>query len=381
VRFARRLEPVPEYLTARLNRLIAERRAAGRDVISLGVGDPDLPPSMAAREALATAVRRDDVAHYPTNRGVPQLRDAVARFYDRRFGVTLDPETEIIPLLGAKEGLAHLALAQLDPGDVALVADPGYPVYVGGPLIAGAEPYGLPLLPERAFQPDLDAVPAAVRDRANLLILGYPNNPTGAVVEDDLFERLVDYGVPVCHDNAYSEITFGGYVAPSFLQTPGAREAGIELLSLSKAFSLPGWRIAFAVGNAAMIGNLLRLKTNVDSGMFTALQHAAIALLDSDPAERTALAATYGRRRDLVCEALAAAGLEVTPPRGGMYIWLPVPNGEGSIAFSERVLDACDVVISPGVAYGPAGEGFVRLALTQPEDRLAEAVRRLIGCL
>ncbi|MDX6378600.1 MAG: LL-diaminopimelate aminotransferase [Gaiellaceae bacterium] len=381
MRFARRLDPVPEYLTARLNRLIAQRRAAGRDVISLGVGDPDLPPSVAAREALAAAVRRDDVAHYPTNRGLPELRQAVARFYANRFGVDIDPETEVVPLLGAKEGLAHLALAQLDPGDVALVADPGYPVYVGGPLIAGAEPYGLPLLPELGFQPDLTAVPAAVRDRANLLILGYPNNPTGAVVEDDLFERLVSYGVPVCHDNAYSEITFDGYVAPSFLATPGAREAGIEFLSLSKAFSLPGWRIAFAVGNAAMVGNLLRLKTNVDAGMFTALQYAAIALLDSDPADRAALAATYGRRRDLVCDALATAGLDVTRPRGGMYVWLPVPGGEPSLPFSERILDECDVVVSPGVAYGPSGEGFVRLALTQPEDRLAEAVERLIRCL
>ncbi len=381
MRFARRLDPVPEYLTARLNRLIAERRAAGRDVISLGVGDPDLPPSVAAREALAAAVRRDDVAHYPTNRGLPELREAVARFYDRRFGVAIDPDTEVVPLLGAKEGLAHLALAQLDPGDVALVADPGYPVYVGGPLIAGAEPYGLPLLAERAFQPDLEAVPAPVRDRANLLILGYPNNPTGAVVEDDLFERLVAFGVPVCHDNAYSEITFDGYVAPSFLETPGARESGIELLSLSKAFSLPGWRIAFAVGNAAMIANLLRLKTNVDAGMFVALQYAAITLLDSDPAERATLAATYGRRRDLVCRVLAAAGLEVTPPRGGMYVWLPVPGDEGSLAFSERILEECDVVISPGAAYGAAGEGFVRLALTQPEDRLEEAVGRLIRCL
>jgi LL-diaminopimelate aminotransferase len=381
MRFARRLDPVPEYLTARLNRLIAERRAAGRDVISLGVGDPDLPPAIAAREALAEAVRRDDVAHYPTNRGLPELREAVARFYGTRFAVTIDPETEVVPLLGAKEGLAHLALAQLDPGDVALVADPGYPVYVGGPLIAGAEPYGLPLLPERAFQPDLDAVPAAVRNRANLAILGYPNNPTGAVVEDDLFERLVQFGVPVCHDNAYSEITFDGYVAPSFLATPGARESGIELLSLSKAFSLPGWRIAFAVGNAPMVANLLRLKTNVDAGMFVALQHAAIALLDSDPADRRALADLYGRRRDLVCDALRAAGLEVARPRGGMYVWLPVPTDEGSLAFSERVLDACDVVVSPGVAYGPSGEGFVRLALTQPEDRLQEAVGRLIRCL
>jgi LL-diaminopimelate aminotransferase len=381
VRFAQRLDPIPEYLTARLNRLIAERRAAGRDVISLGVGDPDLPPSVAAREALAQAVRRDDVAHYPTNRGLPELRQAVSRFYATRFGVEVDPETEVVPLLGAKEGLAHLALAQLDPGDVALVADPGYPVYVGGTLLAGAEPYGLPLLPDLAFQPDLGAVPAAVRDRANLLILGYPNNPTGAVVEDDLFARLVDYGVPVCHDNAYSEITFDGYVAPSFLATPGAREAGIELLSMSKAFSLPGWRIAFAVGNAAMVGNLLRLKTNVDSGMFTALQYAAIALLDMDPAGRAELAAIYGRRRDLVCDTLAAAGLEVARPRGGMYVWLPVPGGEGSLAFSERILDACDVVVSPGVAYGPSGEGFVRLALTQPEDRLAEACERLIRSL
>ena len=381
MRFARRLDPVPEYLTARLSRLMAERRAAGRDVISLGVGDPDLPPSSAAREALAAAVRRDDVAHYPTNRGLPELRQAVARFYGTRFGVAIDPETEVMPLLGAKEGLAHLALAQLDPGDAALVADPGYPVYVGGPLIAGAEPYGLPLLAERAFQPDLEAVPAAIRNRANLLILGYPNNPTGAVVEDDLFERLVAFGVPVCHDNAYSEITFDGYVAPSFLQTPGARESGIELLSLSKAFSLPGWRIAFAVGNPAMIANLLRLKTNVDAGMFVALQRAAITLLDSDPAGRRALAAIYAGRRDLVCDALAAAGLEVTRPRGGLYVWLPVPGGEGSLTFSERILDACDVVISPGVAYGPSGEGFVRLALTQPEDRLAEAVGRLIRCL
>jgi LL-diaminopimelate aminotransferase len=381
VRFAQRLDPVPEYLTARLNRLIAERRAAGRDVISLGVGDPDLPPTPAAREALAAAVRRDDVAHYPTNRGRADLREAVARFYAARFGVTLDPETEVVPLLGAKEGLAHLALAQLDPGDAALVADPGYPVYVGGPLLASAEPYGLALEPELGFQPDLDAVPATVRRRANLLIVGYPNNPTGAVVGNDLFERLVAYGVPVCHDNAYSEITFDGYVAPSYLATPGAREAGIEILSLSKAFSLPGWRIAFAVGNAAMVGNLLRLKTNVDSGMFTALQLAAIALLDSDPAERRALAATYQRRRDLVCDALAAAGLAVDRPRGGMYVWLRLPGSEGSLACSERVLDACDVVVSPGVAYGPAGEGFVRLALTQPDDRLAEAVERLIHAL
>ncbi len=316
VRFARRLDPVPEYLTARLNRLIAERRAAGRDVISLGVGDPDLPPSVAAREALAAAVRRDDVAHYPTNRGLPQLREAVARFYDRRFGVTLDPETEVVPLLGAKEGLAHLALAQLDPGDVALVADPGYPVYVGGPLIAGAEPYGLPLLPERAFQPDLDAVPAAVRDRANLLILGYPNNPTGAVVEDDLFERLVALrraGLPrqrLLRDHVRR---LRRAELPADRRAPGRRASSSSRSRRPSACRAGGSRSRSATRRWSR--NLLRLKTNVDAGMFIALQHAAIALLDSDPAERAALAATYGRRRDLVCDALAAAGLPVDAAR------------------------------------------------------------------
>ncbi len=377
MRHSRRLDPLPEYLTARLNRLVAERRAAGRDVISLGVGDPDLPPPAWARDLLASAVRRPDVAHYPTNRGLAPLREAVCRFYASRFGVTLDPEREVLPLLGAKEGIAHLCLAQLDPGDVALVADPGYPVYVGGPTLAGAAPVALPLRGDRGFQPDLGAVPAAVRDRANLIIAGYPNNPTGAVAGDGLFGELAAFGVPVCHDNAYSEITFDGYVAPSFLATPGAREAGIEILSLSKAFSLPGWRIAFAIGNAAMIDTLHRLKTNVDAGMFVALQHVAIALLDSDPAERRALAAVYGARRDLVCDALAAAGLTVSRPRGGMYVWLPVPGGETSLAFSERLLERADVVVSPGSAFGQAGEGHVRIALTQPEDRLAEAMERL----
>jgi len=385
MRFSHRLDPLPEYLSTRLARLVAERRAAGRDVISLGIGDPDLPPTPAARAALAAAVQRDDVAHYPTNRGLPELRAAVARFYAARFGVEVDPEREVLPLLGAKEGLAHLSMAQLDPGDVALVAEPGYPVYVGGPVLAGAKPVGLPLDAERAFQPDLDAIAADERRRANLLIVGYPNNPTGAVIEDDFFARLVAFAardaIPVCHDSAYAEITFDGYVAPSFLATGGARDVGIELLSLSKAFSLPGWRIAFAVGNAEMIANLYRLKTNIDAGMFEGLQRAAIALLDSDPAERRALADVYAARRDVVCGALQRAGIAVAPPRGGLYVWMPVPGGEASLAFSERVLEQADVAVSPGRAYGAAGEGYVRLALTQPADRLAEAIARLARVL
>ena len=382
MRFSRRLDPLPEYLTARLGRLAAERRAAGRDVISLGIGDPDLPPSLAARDVLAEQVRREDVAHYPTNWGLGALREAVARFYATRFGVDLDPEREVLPLLGAKEALAHLSLAQLDPGDVALVADPGYPVYVGGPVLAGARPVPLPLEEAHAFLPDLDAVAPADREAANLLVVGYPNNPTGAVAEVEFFERLARWGlehdVPVCHDNAYSEITFDGFVAPSFLAAAGAREAGIEILSLSKAFSLPGWRVAFAVGNAAMIANLHRCKTNVDAGMFEALQRTAVALLDGDPAERRALAAVYERRRDLVCGALEAAGLAVRRPRGTMYVWLRVPGGASSQEFATRVLEHADVVVSPGSAYGAAGEGYVRLALTVSDDRLVEAVDRLV---
>jgi LL-diaminopimelate aminotransferase len=276
-------------------------------------------------------------------------------------------------------------MAQLDPGDVALVADPGYPVYVGGPTLAGATTRPIALERDRAFQPDLDAITAADRDRANLLIVGYPNNPTGAVVEDDLFDRLVAfsarYDVPICHDNAYSEITFDAYVAPSFLATAGARERGIEIFSLSKAFSLPGWRVAFAVGNAAMIANLAKLKTNVDSGMFVAMQLAAVDLLRSDEAGRHALARTYQDRRDVVCDLLDRAGVPAPRPRATMYLWLPIPTGEPSVVFAERILDACDVVVSPGAAFGAAGEGFVRLALTQPEDRLREAIERLLRAI
>ncbi len=383
MRFSRRLEPLPEYLTARLNRVVAERRAAGRDVISLGVGDPDLPPPLWAREALAAAVLRDDVAGYPTNLGLPALREAVARFYAARFGVAIDPEREVVPLLGAKEGLAHLALAQLDPGDAALVADPGYPVYVSGPVLAGAEPVPLPLLAERGFTPDLGAVPAGVLRRANLAIVGYPNNPTGAVDDRGFLPELARFGlahgIPICHDNAYSEITFDGHVAPSLLADEAGRAAGIEILSLSKAYSLPGWRIAFAVGDAGMVANLRRLKTNVDAGMFPALQRAAIALLDADPAERRAIAAVYERRRDLVLGLLRRAGLDVPTPRGGMYVWLPVPTGEPSLDFSLRLIEQADVVVNPGSAYGAHGEGYVRLALTVADARLAEGVERLLA--
>ncbi len=381
MRGSRRLDGAPEYLSTRLMRTVAEARARGVDVISLGIGDPDTPPPAELRQELCAQARRLDIHGYPTNQGIAPLREAVAAHYRSRFGVELDPDSEILPLLGAKEGLAHLCLAQLDPGDVALVADPGYPVYYGGPALAGGEAVGLPLRAERDFLPDLGAVGEAVTRRAGLLICGYPNNPTGAVADVAFYERLAAWGaergVPICHDNAYAELTYDGLVAPSFLAAPGARAAGIEIYSLSKSLSLPGWRMAFAVGNAELIGRLRTLKTNIDSGMWLALQHAAIRAVELIPSFTAGLRELYGRRRDVLCDGLAALGMDFARPRGALYVWVRVPGGGGSVAFAERLLEGAGVVVGPGAAYGPTSDGYVRLSLTAPEDRLAEAVERI----
>ncbi len=384
MRHAGRLDLLPEYVMTRLNRIIAERRAAGHDVISLAMGDPDQRPTANAVRALLEAVERPDAHSYPAARGTAVLREAVAGFYLRRFGVAIDPDREVLPLLGAKEGIAHLALALVGPGDVALIADPGYPVYASGPILAGAEPVSMPLRPETGFQLDLAAIEPDSRARANLLIAGYPNNPTGALAAPGALDAMADFGqangIAICHDNAYSEIWFDGPPPSSYLASPGAMETGIELYSLSKAYRIPGWRIAFAVGNADIIAALAKTKANIDSGMFTALQHAAAALLQTDEGQPE-LRADYARRRDLVCGLLAAAGVEVVPPGGALYVWMPVPAGETSMAFAMRLIESANVVVVPGVAYGPAGEGFVRLALTQPDDRLGEAVTRLLAAL
>ncbi|MDX6552837.1 MAG: LL-diaminopimelate aminotransferase, partial [Gaiellales bacterium] len=313
--------------------------------------------------------------------GRAAFREAVASFYRGRFGVELDPPTEVLPLLGGQEGVAHVCWSMLDPGDACLAADPGYPVYTSGPLLAGAEPVLMPLTPENAFQPDLEAIPADVRRRANLLFCNYPNNPTGAVIEDDFFERLARFGlengIPIVHDNAYSEITFDGYVAQSFLAAPGAKEAGVEMFSLSKAYNMTGWRLGAAVGNAEMIAALLKLKTNIDSGMFEAIQMASVRALSEGGAFARQMSETYRRRRDLVISALAGVGIDVEPPKGTMYVWVPVPEGHTSVSFCELVLEQAGVVVSPGSSYGPNGEGFVRLSLTLPDEQLREAVERI----
>jgi LL-diaminopimelate aminotransferase len=381
MRGSRRLDGVPEYLSTRLMRTVAEARARGVDVISLGIGDPDTPPPLELREEIGRQALRDELHIYPSNHGIAPLREAVAAHYRTRFGVELDPEREVLPLLGAKEGLAHLCLAQLDPGDVALVADPGYPVYYGGPALAGGEAIGLPLQAENGFLPDLDGIPEADSRRAGLLICGYPNNPTGAVADVEFFERLATWGiqrgVPICHDNAYAELTYDGIVAPSFLSAPSARDAGIEIYSLSKSLSMPGWRVAFAVGNAELIGRLRTLKTNIDAGLWLAMQHTAIRALQLVPSFTAGLRDLYGRRRDLLCDGLDGLGLEFVRPSGALYVWVRVPGGGGSVAFAERLLEEVAVVVGPGAAYGPASDGYVRLSLTVADERLGEAIDRI----
>jgi LL-diaminopimelate aminotransferase len=351
------------------------------DVISLGVGDPDMGPPPELAGILGREAARPGVHVYPTNKGAQELREAFAAHYARRFGVTLDPERQVMPLLGAKEGIAHLCETMLDPGDVALVADPGYPVYRAGPVLASAEPVSLPLRREHGFLPDLDAIDEADARRANLLLCGYPNNPTGAVADLAFLERLAAFGlergIPIAHDNAYAELTYEGVVAPSFLAAPGALDAGIEIYSLSKALNMPGWRIAFAVGNETMIGGLTRLKTNMDSGMFLATQRTAIAALGLVEPFAARMREVYTRRRQVVIDTLLRLGVDVVPPLGSIYVWMPVPAGEGSAAFADRLLEQAGVVVGPGAAYGPFGEGHVRLSLTVPDDRLAEAMERI----
>ena len=378
-----RLDRLPPYLFAELERKIAEKKAAGVDVISLGIGDPDTPTPVPVVEALGRAASDPGTHRYPSNRGRPELREAFARFYRRRFGVELDPEREILPALGAKECVFNLNLAFLDAGDVALAADPGYPVYTGGPLLVGGEPVLMPLLPELDFAPDLDAIAADDAERARLLYLNYPNNPTGAVVREGLFERAVEFArehdVLVVHDASYTETTFDGYVAPSFLETPGARDVGVEIFSLSKGWNMTGWRTAAVVGNADAVSAYWRLKTNIDSGMFDAVQLAAIAALDAGPPEE--MKALYARRRDLVCDTLREIGVDVTPPRGTIYVWAPVPDGYSSVSYCEMVLEESGVVVSPGSAYGSNGKGFFRISLTIADERLSEALDRLGGSL
>lgn len=378
---SKRLEAMPPYKFQELEAQIADKRAAGIDVISLGIGDPDEPTFEYVVKAMQAAVADPANHQYPSNRGREEFRNAFADFYDRRFGVEIDPATEVIPAIGAKECIYNLCFAFLDPGGVALASDPGYPVYTGGPILANATPHVMALEPDLGFAPDLAAIPPDVAEKARLMFINYPNNPTGAIVPEGFFERVVsfarEYEILVVHDNAYSETTYDGYVAPSFLATPGAKEVGVEVFSLSKGFNMTGWRCAAILGNADAIQTYWRLKTNVDSGLFEAVQIAGAAALQGPTGPLQRMNETYARRRDLVVSALREIGVEVNAPKGTIYVWAPVPDGHTSTSFCETVLEEAAVVISPGSMYGPSGEGFFRISLTTPDDRIEEAVERM----
>jgi LL-diaminopimelate aminotransferase len=383
IHLAKRIEKLPPYLFAEISRKIAEKRAQGVDIISFAIGDPDLPTPDHIIASLQQAARDPANHRYPESEGLPELRQAIAGWYERRFGVTLDPDKEVLPLIGSKEGIGHIALCFIDPGDVALVPDPGYPVYSVGTLLMGGEPYFLPLTEENGFLPDFDAVPAEVARRAKALWLNYPNNPTGAVAEIDFFERAVGFArrheIAILHDGPYSEVAFDGYRPASLLQADGARDVGIEFHSLSKSYNMTGWRIGMAVGNARIIDALMRVKSNLDSGIPQAIQRMAITALDGPQDVIAANNATYERRRDRLVSALSGLGLRLRPPKASLYLWARVPEGMTSVGFATRLLDDAGVVVTPGIGYGPSGEGYVRLSLTVPGDRLEEGVRRLEG--
>jgi LL-diaminopimelate aminotransferase len=380
VKFAQRVDAVPPYLFAELERKVAEAERAGIDVISLGIGDPDLPTPPAVIDALTEAARDPRTHQYPTNHGTEEFRTAASGFYRERFGVELDADGEVIPVLGGKEGVGHIALACLDPGDVCLAPDPGYPPYTSGPVFAGATVHYLPLREEHGFLPELDEAPDA-----RLLYLNYPNNPTGATAELEFFERAIEFArerdLIVVHDNAYSEVAFDGYRPPSFLEAPEAKEVGVEIFSLSKGWNMTGWRAGLVAGNADVVERYRRLKTNLDSGMPEAVQHAAAVALTSEREFPREISEVYSHRRALLADGLSAIGLDVTPPRATPYFWVPVPGGHTSASFTELVLEQASVLVSPGDAYGPSGEGYVRLSLTVPDSRLEEAVGRLTRAL
>ncbi len=381
MRTAQRIEKLPPYLFAEIDRKVAEAKARGADIISFGVGDPDLPTPDVIVDALSEAARDPGTHRYPSYTGLPEFRAAVADWYARRFGVKLDADDEVQPLVGSKEGIFHLPVAFVDVGDVALVPDPGYPVYETGTILAGGEAHLMPLLAENDFLPDLDAIAPDVLERARVMWLNYPSNPTAATAERDFFARAVDFcarnDLLLAHDAAYTEITYDGYVAPSVLEVDGAMEHAVEFHSLSKTYNMTGWRLGWVAGAPRAIEAIKRLKTNIDSGVFDAVQRAGIVALQRGDEALAHNVETYRRRRDLLCDGLKSMGVVVEPPKGSIYVWVPVPEGHSSESFTKFLLDEVDIVVAPGNGYGPTGEGFVRFSLTLADDRLEEGVERL----
>jgi LL-diaminopimelate aminotransferase len=383
MKVAKRVENLPPYLFVEINKKIVEKKAKGEDVVTFAIGDPDIATPSHILDRLCEAARQPENHRYPESEGLPELRQTIANWYRQRFGVSLDPDTEVLPLLGSKEGIGHIAFCFIDPKDIALVPDPGYPVYSVGTLLAGGQPYYMPLLAENDFLPELHGIPEDVLKKATLMWLNYPNNPTGAVADIDFFNRVVtfarQYDIPVCHDEPYSEVAYDGYRPVSFLQAEGAKEIGMEFHSLSKSYNMTGWRIGMAVGNPTMIKALKTLKSNLDSGIPQAIQYAAIEALTGPQDCIDEHNAVYQRRRDLVVDTLNKMGLEARPPQASLYVWAKVPSGYTSVEFASALLEQVNVVVTPGTGYGTHGEGYVRLSLTLADASLVKGLSRLAG--
>lgn len=376
-----RVKNLPPYLFVEISKKIAEKKAKGEEVISFAIGDPDLPTPNHIINSLCDASRDASNHHYPETEGLLELRQAVADWYMSRFGVTLDPEKEVLPLIGSKEGIGHMSWCYINSGDVALVPDPGYPVYSISAMLAGGEPYYMPLKEENGFLPDFSAIPEEYVKKAKIMWLNYPNNPTGAVADLDFFSKAVsfakDNGIALCHDAPYTEIAYDDYKPVSILQAEGAMDTCVEFHSLSKTYNMTGWRIGMAVGNAEMIDALRRFKSNLDSGIPQAIQKMAITALKSPQDCIKKSVSTYQRRRDLLVEALTDIGLEVVSPQASLYIWAKVPKGYTSAEYATELLENTGVVVTPGNGYGPSGEGFIRLSLTISDAGLVKGISKL----
>jgi len=381
IRKAARLEKLPPYLFAEIDKKKREVASRGVDIISLGIGDPDLPTAPHIVSALQEAATRPVNHRYPDYEGLFTFRKAATDWYKSRFNVTLDPEKEAVSLIGSKEGIAHIPLAFVNPGDVVLVPDPGYPVYNIGTIFSDGEPYFMPLRKEDGFLPDLKAIPEAVAQRAVLMWIGYPNNPTSAIAPKEFFTEVIRFAekhdIIVCHDNAYSEVYYEGKKTLSFLEVDGAKEVGLEFHSLSKTYNMTGWRLGFAVGNSTLIDGLGKIKTNVDSGVFQAVQEAGIAALTGDQRAVEDMRRICQERRDILIRGLRSIGLACTPPQATFYVWAEVPKGYTSASLTSKILEETGVVVTPGNGFGAAGEGYIRFSLTVDTDRLREAVARL----
>lgn len=378
---AKRIEQIPPYLFAEIDRKKEEIRKKGMDLIDLGIGDPDLPTPEPIIERMKKATEDPGNHHYPSYEGMIEFRTAAAQWFEKRFGIRFDPQTEVLTLIGSKEGIAHIPLAFVNPGDYVLVPSPGYPVYRVATLFAGGTPYFMPLLKENDFLPKLSEIPKEVAERSKLLFINYPNNPTSAIAERPFFEEVIafarKYNVIVCHDAAYSELAFDGYRPLSFFEIEGAKEVGIEFHSLSKTFNMTGWRIGFAVGNPEIVSGLGRVKTNIDSGLFQAIQEAGIEALNRYDTPIPNLIRIYEGRRDVMVKGLREIGLEVDLPKATFYLWIKVPKGYTSAQFATLLLEKAGIVATPGNGFGEAGEGYIRMALTVDESRLKEAIERL----